>query len=82
MAEIGGSASARLDGFKARALKATVRMSQEQRWHYEVEWSCMADDAPPVSPTLELLVIGGDALPEHEPEPGGSGAVPGRAADE
>jgi hypothetical protein len=58
MASMAGNASARLDGFKARALKATVRMSQERRWHYEVEWSCMADDAPPASATLELLVIG------------------------
>jgi SAM-dependent methyltransferase len=55
---LSGQSQAQLGGFKVRALKTTVRMSQERRWQYEVEWSCMTHDAPPASATLELLVIG------------------------
>ena len=61
MAEMSGRTSASLDGFKSRALKTTVLLPKERRWHYEIEWMCAVhdgdDDAPSV---LELLVIGNE----------------------
>jgi hypothetical protein len=57
MAAVGGRGSARLDGFKVRAL-AAAGAAEGRRWHYELEWSCMLDATPTGSSRLEVLVLG------------------------
>ena len=76
---------ARLDGFKSRALKANLLVSEGCRWHYEIEWSCVEDDDPPAATTLEVLVIG-DVPPDlashgHKLGEGAEGTIEGRQWD-
>jgi hypothetical protein len=58
MTDAEGRTCARLDGFIARARKSTPRVSKERRWHYELEWSSVLDDAPRATNNLNLLVVG------------------------
>ena len=51
-------AQAQLNGFKARALKPNLRVSEERRWHYEIEWSRAPAHVLQASTRLDLLVIG------------------------
>ena len=56
---LAGPAQAQVDGFRARALVASMRASACRRWHYEVEWSsCALENAPLHAVRLELLAIG------------------------
>ena len=57
-AALDGRASAQLDEFKTRALMAIVRVSNERRWHHEIEWSRVLHGEKPTAAHRKLLVIG------------------------
>ena len=55
---VAGRLQARLDGLKSRTAQARAKALEDQRWHYEIEWSRARGAANTDICALELLVLG------------------------